>query len=116
MMGRAKIDGVFADIYAVSWVSHLRRSLAAEALRLGVNDIDLSALENAEPRRLTQLASRQAYRLNFAGIFYRSRYGHSLENWAIFEPFPIENAISEVLSEDDPDFLEGLRIQGIRLV
>ena len=111
MMGRAKIDGVFADIYAVSWVSHLRRSLAAE-----VNDIDLSALENAEPRRLTQLASRQAYRLNFAGIFYRSRYGHSLENWAIFEPFPIENAISEVLSEDDPDFLEGLRIQGIRLV
>jgi hypothetical protein len=32
MMGKAKIDGVFADIYAVSWVSHLRMSLAAEAL------------------------------------------------------------------------------------
>ena len=78
MMGKAKIEDAFADIYAASWVSQLRRSLAAEALRLGVKDIDLSTLENAEPRRLTQLASRQAYRLNFAGIFYRSRYGHSL--------------------------------------
>ena len=116
VMGKAKIDGVFADIYAASWVSHLRKTLAAEALRLGVKDIDLSTLENAEPRRLTQLASRQAYRLNFSGIFYRSRFGHSLENWAIFEPFPLENAVSEALSEDDPDFLEALRIHGIRLV
>ena len=115
MMGKANIEGAFADIYAASWVSHLRRSLAAEALRLGVKDIDLSTLENAEPRRLTQLASRQAYRLNFAGIFYRSRYGHSLENWAIFEPFPLENAQSDALLEDDPDLQEALRIHGIRL-
>jgi hypothetical protein len=116
MMGSAKIDGVFADLYAASWVSRLRRSLAAEAIRLGVKDIDLSTLENAEPRRLTQLASRQAYRLNFAGIFYRSRYGHTLENWAIFEPFPLENAKSETVSEGNADFLEALRIHGIRLV
>jgi RES domain len=116
MMGTANIDGIFADIYAVTWVSHLRNSLAAEALRLGVKDIDLSTLENAEPRRLTQLASRQAYRLNFAGIFYHSRYGHSLENWAIFEPFPLENVTSEVLSEDDPELQEALRIHGLHLV
>jgi hypothetical protein len=80
-----------------------------------VKDIDLSTLENAEPRRLTQLASRQAYRLNFAGIFYRSRYGHSLENWAIFEPFPLENTQSDALLEDDPDLQEALHIHGIRL-
>jgi hypothetical protein len=116
MMGKTKVDGVFADIYVVLWVSLLRRSLAAEALRIGVKDLDLSTLENAEPRRHTQLASRHAYRLNFAGIFYRSRYGHSLENWAIFEPFPLENAQSEALSEDDPDLKEALRIHGIRLV
>jgi hypothetical protein len=42
MMGSAKIDGTFADLYAASWVSHLRKSLAADALRLGVKDIDLS--------------------------------------------------------------------------
>ena len=114
-MGSATISGAFADIYGIGWVSHLRRSLAAEALRLGVKDIDLSTLEMAEPRRLTQLASRQAYRLDFAGIFYRSRYGHSLENWALFEPFPLENASSSDLSEGDPDLLEALRLHGINL-
>jgi hypothetical protein len=115
MMGKATLNGIFADIYAAAWVGLLRRTLAAEALRLGIRDIDLSTLETAEPRRLTQLASRQAYRMNFAGVFYRSRYGHSIENWAIFEPFPLENPQSENLSEDDPDFLEALRIHGIRL-
>jgi hypothetical protein len=53
--------------------------------------------------------------MSFAGVFYRSRYGHSLENWAIFEPFPLEDPRSESLSEDDPDFLEALRLHGIRL-
>jgi hypothetical protein len=114
-MGNAEINGVFADIYGVAWVSLLRRTLAAEALRLGMKDIDLSSLERAEPRRLTQLASRQAYLLSFAGIFYRSRYGQTLENWAIFEPFPLEDSTSKEFSEDDPDLLEALRLHGIRL-
>jgi hypothetical protein len=114
-MGTAEIDGVFADIYGIAWVSQLRRTLAAEALRLGMKDIDLSSLERGEPRRLTQLASRQAYLLSFAGVFYRSRYGQTLENWAIFEPFPLEDPTSKELSEDDPDLLEALRLHGIRL-
>jgi hypothetical protein len=116
VMGKAEVDGIFADIYAAEWVSLLRRTLAAEALRLGVKDIDLSTLQNAEPRRLTQLASRQVYNMNFDGIFYRSRFGHSLENWAIFEPFPLENATLDEISADDPDFLEALRIHGIQLL
>ncbi len=115
MMGKATLSGIFADIYAAAWVGLLRKTLAAEALRLGIRDIDLSTLETADPRRLTQLASRLAYRMSFAGVFYRSRYGHSLENWAIFEPFPLEDPQSENVSEDDPDFVEALRIHGIRL-
>ncbi len=115
MMGEATLHGIFADIYAAAWVGLLRRTLAAEALRLGIRDVDMSMLERAEPRRITQLASRQAYRMGFAGAFYRSRYGHSLENWAIFEPFPLENPKSEDLSVDDLDFLEALRIHGVRL-
>jgi hypothetical protein len=102
-MGSAEINGVFADIYGIAWVSQLRRTLAAEALRLGMKDIDLSSLERAEPRRLTQLASRQVYLLSFAGIFYRSRYGQTLD------------ATSKEFSEDDPDLLEALRLHGIRL-
>jgi RES domain len=115
-MGTAEIEGVFADIYGIAWVSQLRRTLAAEALRLGVKDIDLSSLERAEPRRLTQLASREAYMLSFAGVFYRSRYGQTLENWAIFEPFPLEHATSKEFSADDPDLREALRLHGIQLV
>jgi len=34
-------------IYGVAWVSLLRRTLAAEALRLGMKDIDLSSLEKS---------------------------------------------------------------------
>jgi hypothetical protein len=115
-MGSAEINGVFANIYGVAWVSQLRRTLAGEALRLGMKDIDLSSLERAEPRRLTQLASREAYLLNFAGVFYRSRYGQTLENWAIFEPFPLENTTSKEFSKEDPDLREALRLHGIRLV
>ncbi len=114
-MGTTGIEGIYADIYAAGWVSHLRRSLAAEALRLGLKDIDLSTLEMAEPRRLTQLASRQAYRSSFAGVFYHSRYGQSLENWALFEPFLLLGPTSVALSPDDPDLREALQLLGIRL-
>jgi hypothetical protein len=115
MMGQATANGIYANIYATSWVGFLRRILAADALQLGIRDIDLSALEAAQPRRLTQLVSRQAYKMNFAGIFYCSRYSHSLDNWAIFEPFPLEETQSVDIAENDPDFLEASRIHGIRL-
>jgi hypothetical protein len=115
VMGDAELSGIYADIYAVSWVGHLRFSLASEALRLGVQDIDLSILERFEPRRLTQLASREIYALNFAGVFYHSRYGHSFENWAIFEPFPLEHEKSLNIEGDDPYLLEALRLHGIRM-
>jgi hypothetical protein len=103
-------------LYSVSWVSHLRRSLAPEALRLGFQDIDASTLERAEPRRLTQLASRQVYRNGDDGIYYRSRYGHSLENWAIFEPFPIKPGISAIVMIDDADFRAALALHGIQVL
>jgi hypothetical protein len=115
VMGTAGISGEFADIYAAAWVSYLRTALAAEALKLGLKDIDLGTLQTAEPRRLTQLASRQAYRMDLAGIFYRSRYGHSLENWALFEPVSLEDPASEAIFEDDPDLQEALTLHGIEL-
>jgi hypothetical protein len=114
-MGSAAIEGIYADIYAAGWVSHLRRSLAAEALKLGLKDIDLSTLEMAEPRRVTQLASRQVYRSSFAGVFYRSRYGQSLENWALFKPFLLIGPDSDALSSEDADLTKALQLLGIRL-
>ena len=109
------MHGQFADIYAPNWVGYLRSSLAAEALRLGMQDIGLSTLLIAESRRLTQLASRKVYGLKFAGIFYQFRYGSSLENWVLFELGSLEDVDVDVMAEDDPDFLQVLGIHGIRL-
>jgi hypothetical protein len=73
--GDRPIDGIFADVYVLQWVSHLRKALAAEALRLGMREIDQRSLERAQPRRLTQLASWQVYRLKYAGIFLNLVFG-----------------------------------------
>lgn len=116
VMGQAALSGNFADVYSVSWVSHLRRSLAPEALRLGFHDVDASTLERAEPRRLTQLASREVYRHGYEGLYYRSRYGHSLENWAIFEPFSLKPGISGFVMIDDADFRAALSLHGIHVL
>lgn len=111
----------YADIYALGWVSHLRTALAGIAVKLGMKDFDLSSLEPAEPRLLTQRAGRIAFELGFAGVFYHSRYGHSIENWAIFEDwtiserFPIHQPNSRKVVEDDPDLMEALRVLGLIL-
>lgn len=69
VLGTAKTWGDYADIYAVEWVGHLRRALSAECLKLGLNDLDVVALQQGQPRRLTQLASREVYRCGLSGIY-----------------------------------------------
>jgi hypothetical protein len=118
-IGTANVEGDYADIYALGWVSYLRSALAGTAVKLGMKDIDLSSLERAEPRLLTQNGSRIAFELGYAGVYYHSRFGHSMENWAIFEDwtmsdrFPLHQPDSKRISEDDPDLLEALRILGL---
>jgi hypothetical protein len=67
----------------------LRQTLASECMKLGLDDLDVSVLQQGKPRRLTQLSSLEVYKAGLNGIYYRSRYGHDLENWALFEPFQI---------------------------
>jgi hypothetical protein len=118
-IGSANVEGEYADIYALGWVSHLRTALAGIAVKLGMEDIDLSSLERAEPRLLTQRAGRIAFELGYPGVFYHSRHGRSIENWAIFEDwtmperFPIHQPKSRKVPEDDPDLLEALQILGL---
>lgn len=73
---------------------------------------------------MTQEVSRFIYqqtlpdgRPAYAGIFYRSRLGDDLNNWAIFE----HNQVDFVADPDtdirpnDPDFLAAVRLLGLRL-
>ncbi len=116
MIACAEIEQDFADLYASAWVSELRHRLAAECLAMGLADLDLAALQNAQPRRLTQLASRIVFRAGYPGIYYRSRYGHDLENWAIFEPFDLLVPLaSEQLLQTDPDLMRACAILGVEV-
>jgi RES domain len=110
LLGSAHAEGNYADVYAAEWIAFLRHRLAGECVRLGIDELDASVLQRHAPRRITQLASLEARRKNFDGIYYRSRYGHDLENWALFEPFRLLRTSSEAIRPDDRMFLEALRI------
>jgi hypothetical protein len=115
LLGSAHAEGSYADIYGAEWIGYLRHRLAGECLRLGLDDLDASVLQRGSLRRLTQLASLEAWSKKFDGVYYRSRHGHDLENWALFEPFRISQASSEVIGADDRAFLEALRILELNL-
>jgi hypothetical protein len=116
VMGEATVLGAYADLYGASWVSHLRQALAADCIALGLGDLDDSVLQQGEPRRLTQLASLKVNEAGFDGIYYRSRYGHDLENWALFEPFEISSPETPIaVRSDDVDLKEACRLLGVKI-
>lgn len=115
LIGTANIDGEYADIYAPGWIALLRRELASTAVALGLSEIDAATLQAGRPRQLTQEASLIVFRHGLDGIFYRSRYGHSIENWAIFEPFPLRNTSSTAIDANDHDLQSALRIHGLTM-
>lgn len=114
VMGVATAGGEYADICSSEWVSRLRIALAGHLDRFGLDDLDASVLQMTAPRKLTQLVSRVAFSEGWAGIYYRSKYGHDIENWALFEPFQINLRGSESIQTDDPDLQRALRLHGLR--
>lgn len=110
LLGSAEHQGRYADLYGSEWVGLLRRELAAQCVALGIGELDAAALQLSAPRRLTQIASRRAYQLGFDGIMYRSRFGHDIENWALFEPFKINPKSAMAIDLDDPDLRRAMAI------
>jgi hypothetical protein len=110
VIGTASAEGNYADIYAAEWISLLRRKLVSECLRMGLRDLDASGLQNSSPRTLTQLVSRIVYDMGLAGVYYRSRYGHNLENWALFEPCRIHRTKSRRVTTNDEALAEAMEI------
>jgi hypothetical protein len=115
LIGTAQTEGEYADVYVPGWIALLRRELASTAVALGLSEIDAATLQAGRPRQLTQEASLVIFRHGLDGIFYRSRYGHSIENWAIFEPFPLRNTSAAAITEDDPDLQSALRLHGLTM-
>jgi hypothetical protein len=114
MIGAAEHEGSYADLYGSEWIGILRRELAPDCLALRLNDLDAAILQASAPRRLTQRASRIAFQAGFDGIHYRSRYGHDVQNWALFEPFKLNPGQPMAIEKNDPDLERALAIHALR--
>jgi hypothetical protein len=91
----------------------LRSQLQPLCVKLGLTDFDVSVLIQATRRIATQRASSIVYGLGaFAGIYYASRHGLGLENWALFEFKAIINPLVPVqrVSKSDPSLRQALEI------
>jgi hypothetical protein len=114
IMGVATASGKYADICSSEWISRLRVVLAGHLKRFGLDDLDASVLQMTAPRSLTQLVSRVVFDEGLSGICYRSKYGHDVENWALFEPLQINIKDSELIRPDDPDLRRAFGLHGLR--
>ena len=116
-------DGLrFADIGNGETYTVLRAELAQWLVKLGLADLDLSAITSSQ-RRLSQEVARYVYELAdeghtfFSGIRYPSRLNVEWELWAIFcdrmEHSPEE--VAGVIVEDDPELQEAAKVLGVRI-
>ncbi len=111
-IGTARIDGAFANICDSFWLETVRAGILPPDNDLqGVTYLDAAVMQSTN-RRLTQQASRLVHaRPDHAGIRYRSRFGHEIENWAIFDNKAIEIVNpGEAVNDDDPDLHTAVRL------
>lgn len=113
-MGLATTDQEYADVCSSEWISRLRKLVAVHLKRFGLEEFDASVLQLTAPRVLTQSLSRIVFNGGFAGIYYRSKYGHDIENWALFEPFQIKIQEPEVLRPGDRDLQRALELHSLK--
>jgi hypothetical protein len=90
----------------------------------GLDELDAAAIRAKAPRALTQRISRYVFRANragaglFAGVYYRSRLGDNLDNFALFEGldrWELQDQVSEPIRVNGPEFQEALHVLGVRL-
>jgi hypothetical protein len=115
MLGSAEHDGKYADLYGSDWIGLLRRDLAADCLEFGITELDAFVLQGCTARALTQRASRLVFRNAFDGIYYRSKFGHDIQNWALFEPFKLFPKHPKPINLADPELLRALAIHHLEI-
>jgi len=119
-IGRAaSVTGRYAQVYSAEWVSHLRRELEPELIASNADtrtrgDFDLHLLISQD-RALTQRAASLIYRMGYNGVCYESRHGTDLVNWALFEPFQVQQIQNDLLAPGDPDLLQAIETLDLRL-
>jgi hypothetical protein len=112
IMGPAATEKEYADVCSSDWISRLRKLLAVHLKTFGLDEFDASVLQQTAPRILTQFVSRIVFNGGFAGIYYRSKYGHDIENWALFEPIRVLEP--ELIRPDDRDLQRALELHSLK--
>lgn len=113
-IGTVRISSArFVNVYSSEWLSHLRRLLEPDLVRSGQVEaanaaFDLSVLMS-QNRSITQRVATHVHALGYSGVYYQSRHGSDLFNWAVFEPFNIIEPSGSALDADDSSFREALR-------
>ena len=115
VIGSAYSYGSYADVYSSDWIGILREGLAVFCIALGIPELDAAALQQPTSRPLTQRVSRVVFDGGFDGIHYRSRFGHDIRNWAMFEPFKIDPQQTAPIDPADSDLQAALAIHGLLL-
>ena len=112
-LGEATIAGKFLDVAASESISWLRIELADLWCSHGLDDLDLSHLTQSGNRGITQGISQFAKASGYRGVFYRSRFGVDILNWAAFEPISLRRLTDKPVRSDDPDFVRACQIHGL---
>lgn len=114
-IGAATIHGEYADICSAEWIARLATKLLPFFKEFGLTEFTAATLQATHPRRLTQLISRAVYEEKFNGIKYPSKYGHDLQNWAVFEPFHISDVSIDSIYPEDPDVAKAFELLSLKL-
>jgi hypothetical protein len=126
MLGQIiQTSGRYNDVGHSTSLACLNRELAAEMLAHKLDEIDGAAIRLKAPRSLTMAISRYVYESVttrgdlFAGIFYLSRWGDDIHNYAMFENgdrWDFTAGPTKPLSADMPDLKMALEMHGVRLL
>jgi RES domain-containing protein len=124
-IGQAEVSsGVFADIATAQSLGYLNRELAALLIEFGLRELDAAAIRTSAPRAFTQRISRYVFEASngnggpFAGIYYESRLGDNVHNFAIFEGanrWKMTTGNVEQIKPDDSELAEALAILGVSI-
>ena len=106
ILGVATVAGEYADICSSEWISRLRRALAGQLERFGLDDIDASARQKRRLEYSPNLFRASSSTPVFLA-FTTFKNGHDIENWALFEPFQITVRDPEPVCTDDSDLQLG---------
>jgi hypothetical protein len=122
-----EVQGAFVEVASAESIAELRPHFASRAVHYGLPDLDAASIRVTAPRAFTQEISsflgeqRDEDGTPFAGIYYLSKHGDDIENWAIFERqemngrSPVLSVEREVVDPDDEDLRRALEMLGLML-